>query len=116
MSTSGPAPVRIYTTTYCGYCHAAKRLLRARELPYEEVDVTGDDAARLWLRETTRRSTVPQIFICGQAIGGYTELAALDRSGALRAMLAGAPSGVGGGQGVDQAGDVGAGDGAEGDA
>jgi glutaredoxin 3 len=117
VTTTGPANVRIYTTTYCAYCHAAKRLLGARGVPYEEIDVTGDDATRRWLRETTDRLTVPQIFIGDRAIGGYTELAALDRSGALRNMLSsGPPSASRPGQGVDEAGNVGARDGAERDA
>ncbi len=79
------ADVRIYTTRTCAYCVAAKSLLGARGIPYEEVDVTGDDATRAWLVETTRRRTVPQIFIRGEAIGGYDELAALDRAGRLSA-------------------------------
>jgi glutaredoxin 3 len=82
------ADVKIYTTRSCPYCVTAKRLLSARKIPYQEVDVTGDDAKRAWLVEATRRRTVPQIFIDGQAIGGYDELAALDRSGRLQAMLA----------------------------
>jgi glutaredoxin 3 len=80
-------PVRIYTTRICGYCVAAKRLLGARAIPYEEVDVTGDDARRAWLVQTTHRRTVPQIFIGEESIGGYEELAALDRSGQLDAKL-----------------------------
>jgi glutaredoxin 3 len=81
--------VRIYTTTFCGYCVAAKRLLGARGVAYEEIDVTGDHAKRAWLVEATRRRTVPQIFIHDQAIGGYEELAALDRQGKLKELLAG---------------------------
>jgi glutaredoxin 3 len=80
--------VKVYTTRICGYCFAAKRLLGARGVVYEEIDVTRDDAARAWLVEATGQRTVPQIFIGGEAIGGYEELAALDRSGRLRAMLA----------------------------
>jgi glutaredoxin 3 len=83
------ADVKIYTTQICPYCVAAKKLLAARSIPYEEVDVTGDDAKRAWLLETTRRRTVPQIFIGGQAIGGYDDLAALDRSGELATLLLG---------------------------
>jgi glutaredoxin 3 len=75
--------VRIYTTTYCGYCVAAKRLLSNRGIPYEEIDVTGDHDARAWLVQVTGRRTVPQIFFGSEAIGGYTELAALDARGAL---------------------------------
>ena len=78
--------VKIYTTRFCGYCVAAKRLLRARSIPYEELDVSDDDAKRAWLVETTGQRTVPQIFIGGEAIGGYDELAALDRAGELAGL------------------------------
>lgn len=81
------ADVKLYTTTACGYCVAAKRLLDARDIPYDEVDVTGDHASRAWLVEVTGRRTVPQIFIKGDPIGGYVELAALDRSGELSRRL-----------------------------
>jgi glutaredoxin 3 len=80
--------VRVYTTRVCAYCMAAKRLLGARSVVYDEIDVTNDDAARAWLVKATGRRTVPQIFIGGVSIGGYEELAALDRSGRLRSMLA----------------------------
>lgn len=80
--------VTIYTTRICPYCIAAKRLLGARRIPYEEIDVTGDQAKRAWLVEVTGgRKTVPQIFVRGRSIGGYDELAALDRSGQLASML-----------------------------
>jgi glutaredoxin 3 len=79
--------VRIYTTRVCAYCIAAKRLLRARGLAYEDIDVTSDDAKRAWLVETTGRRTVPQIFIGGESIGGYEELASLDQSGKLSGLL-----------------------------
>ena len=81
------ADVKIYTTRVCPYCVAAKSLLAARGIPYEEIDVTGDDAKRAWLVETTRRRTVPQIFIGTQAIGGYDDLAELDESGELASMI-----------------------------
>jgi glutaredoxin 3 len=79
--------VRIYTTHVCAYCIAAKRLLGARGIAYEEIDVTSDDQKRAWLVETTGRRTVPQIFIGGESIGGYEELASLDQSGRLSTML-----------------------------
>lgn len=80
-------PVKIYLTAWCPYCQRAKALLDLREIPYEEIDVDGDQATRKWLLETTGQRTVPQVFIGAESIGGYTELAALDRSGALRAKL-----------------------------
>lgn len=81
--------VRIYTTSYCGFCFAAKRLLNKRNIPFEEINVTGDGAARAELVQLAEgRTTVPQIFINGAAIGGYTDLAALDSSGQLSQLLA----------------------------
>ena len=83
--------VTIYTTRICAYCVAAKRLLSKRQIAYEEIDVTGDQAKRAWLVEVTGgRKTVPQIFIRGRSIGGYDELKQLDVSGELAPMLAGA--------------------------
>jgi glutaredoxin 3 len=82
-----PAEVTIYTTRICPYCVAAKRLLERRGAAYNEVDVTGDAEKRSWLVRVTGRRTVPQIFVGGEAIGGYTDLAALDRSGQLRRVL-----------------------------
>jgi glutaredoxin 3 len=81
--------VRIYTTTHCGYCGAAKSLLAKRGVAFEEIDCTRDPATRQWLIEQTGQRTVPQIFIAGVAIGGYRELSALDRDGKLRAILDG---------------------------
>ena len=81
--------VTMYTTRICPYCIAAKRLLSKRNIAYEEIDVTGDHAKRAWLVEATGgRKTVPQIFIKGQAIGGYDELKQLDVSGNLAPLLA----------------------------
>jgi glutaredoxin 3 len=85
-----PADVTIYTTRICPYCTAAKRLLTQRGAAYREVDVTGDDAKRAWLVETTGRRTVPQIFFGDEPIGGYDDLAALDKAGQLKDKLAGA--------------------------
>jgi glutaredoxin 3 len=82
------AEVTVYTTRVCPYCIAAKRLLAERKVAYKEVDVSSDDAKRAWLVEATGRRTVPQIFIGAEPIGGYDELAALDRSGELAAKLA----------------------------
>ena len=74
---SKEAEVVIYTTRICGYCVAAKRLLEREGFSYEEVDVSGDSEKRAWLVEVTGRRTVPQVFITGDPIGGYTELRAL---------------------------------------
>jgi glutaredoxin 3 len=81
--------VRIYTTNYCGYCHAAKALLQQRGIAFQEIDCSSDPATRQWLIEQTGQRTVPQIFIGGVPVGGFTELSGLDRAGKLRAILAG---------------------------
>ncbi len=83
-----PPSIKIYTASYCGFCHRAKQLLRDRQLAFEEVDVTDDDDTRDWLAGETGRHTVPQIFIEGRPIGGYDDLAALDRSGRLADLVA----------------------------
>lgn len=81
------AHVKIYTRKWCGYCTAAEKLLAQKGVRYEQVDATGDPATRKWLADTTGRSTVPQIFIDGKPVGGYDDLRALDRSGALDRLL-----------------------------
>jgi glutaredoxin 3 len=86
---SGTVEVRLYTTNYCGYCRAAKALLQQRGAPFEEIDCSDDFATRQWLIEQTGQRTVPQIFIAGVPVGGFSELQALDRAGKLVAILAG---------------------------
>lgn len=84
-----PARVTIYTTPYCPYCVMARRLLRHKGADFEEIDVANDPEKRQWLGTATGRSTVPQIFINGRAVGGYDDLAELDSTGKLDAMLSG---------------------------
>jgi len=79
--------ITIYTTTYCGYCRAAKRLLEDLEVPFTELDVTNDDAKRAWLVEVSGQRTVPQIFVGEEPIGGYTDMAELVRTGVFRTMI-----------------------------
>lgn len=82
------APVVIYTTTYCGYCRSAKRLLQEQGVAFQEVDVTHDQGARRWLARTTGQTTVPQIWVGTKPIGGYSELAGLVRAGKFAQMVA----------------------------
>ena len=82
------AKVEIYTTPFFGYCARAKGLLEQKGAAYDEMDVMEDSAKRGEMRERSKRSTVPQIFINGQHIGGSDELAALDREGRLDSLLA----------------------------
>ena len=80
--------VEIYTKMYCGFCHRAKRLLDEKGVEYEEYDITLGGLKRAeMLERKPDASTVPQIFIDGQAVGGSDELAALEREGKLDAML-----------------------------
>jgi len=82
------AKIEIYTTPFCGYCARAKGLLDSKGAAYEEMDVMMDEKKRSEMRERSRRSTVPQIFINGQHIGGSDELAALEQAGMLDPLLA----------------------------
>jgi glutaredoxin 3 len=82
------ARIEIYTTPFCGYCARAKALLERKRAAYDEMDVMEDAVRRNEMRERARRTTVPQIFINGQHIGGSDELAALDHAGKLDALLA----------------------------
>ncbi len=82
-----PATVQIYTTIVCPYCVAAKQLFQRKGVEFEEIDVTGDRERRRWLADATGQRTVPQIFIDGVPYGGYTDVAALDRTGQLDELL-----------------------------
>jgi glutaredoxin 3 len=82
------AKIEMYTTPFCGYCARAKSLLEKKGAAYEEVDVMMDEKKRSEMRERAKRSTVPQIFINGQYIGGSDELAALEKAGKLDTLLA----------------------------
>jgi len=79
--------VVVYSTQVCPYCVRAKALLAARNIPFEEIDVTHDHERRAWLVQATGRRTVPQIFIGDELIGGFDDLSALDRSGELARKL-----------------------------
>jgi glutaredoxin 3 len=84
--------ILLYTTPFCGYCRAAKQLLRGKSLDFEEIDVALDDEKRAeMIGRAYGRRTVPQIFIHGRHVGGYGELAMLEREGKLDALLANPP-------------------------
>jgi glutaredoxin 3 len=85
------ANVIIYTTEYCGFCVQAKRLLSKKNVSYTEIDVGDRSDLRSWLVQASGQRTVPQIFINGQSVGGFTDIAALDRGGKLDAMLSTPP-------------------------
>lgn len=85
------AQVLIYTTAWCGYCAAAKRLLNAKGANFEEVDVDRVADKREEMERLSGGHTVPQIFINGESVGGYDDIAALDRQGKLDELLAADP-------------------------
>lgn len=89
MSDATTRPrVTMYTTAYCGYCRRAERLLATKGI--EEIDAIRVDEsadARTAMIARTGRRTVPQIYIGDFHVGGYDELAALDRAGRLDALL-----------------------------
>ncbi|MEZ5799104.1 MAG: glutaredoxin 3 [Paracoccaceae bacterium] len=81
--------VEIYTTPYCPYCHAAKRLLDRKGISYRETDVSRDPALRAaMVQRANGRRTVPQIFIGDLHVGGSDDLHALDHQGRLDPLLA----------------------------
>jgi len=78
------ARIVLYTTPFCGYCRAAKRLLAEKALEFEEIDVAFDRDKRAEMIDRAKGlRTVPQIFIHGRHVGGYDELAMLEREGKL---------------------------------
>lgn len=86
------AGIVVYTTPFCGYCAAAKRLLTAKGAEFTEIDVMFDIERKREMIERSGRRTVPQIFIGDRHIGGYDDLSALDGSGELSRLLAGSAS------------------------
>lgn len=83
------AKILIYTKTYCPYCVRAKDLLARKGAAFEEINIE-DHPPEFYdaLKARTGMMTVPQIFINDQLVGGYTDLAELDKNGKLDPMLA----------------------------
>lgn len=85
-----PAPVRMYGTAVCPYCQRAEMLLKARGVAaIEKIRIDLEPPRKDEMIEKTGRRTVPQIFIGDTHVGGFDDLAALDRDGRLGALLAG---------------------------
>jgi glutaredoxin 3 len=81
------ADVVMYKTLVCPYCNMAGALLKKKGVTWREVDVTWDAELREQMEERSGRRTVPQIFIDDFSVGGYDDLARLDRAGELDALL-----------------------------
>jgi glutaredoxin 3 len=89
------APVEIYTTRYCPYCHAAKALLQRKGVTFSEIDVGRDwERREEMVQRANGRSTVPQIFIGAVHVGGCDDLLDLEDAGKLDALLTGEGQGA----------------------
>lgn len=81
------AKVIIYTKANCPYCVWAKQLLDNKKVSYNEIRVDLDDSQRAIMEQASGRRSVPQIFINDQPIGGFDDLAALEKAGNLNQLL-----------------------------
>ena len=77
----------MYSKSWCPYCRMAKRLLAAKGMAWHEVDVEQAPERRREMVKRSGRTTVPQIWIGDRHVGGYDDLARLDASGELDALL-----------------------------
>ena len=83
------AKIVMYATGVCPYCLMAERLLKSKGVAdIEKIRVDLEPARRAEMMERTGRRTVPQIYVGGKHVGGYDDLAALDRAGGLDPLLA----------------------------
>ncbi len=84
---SAVAKVVMYTTQFCPYCHAAKRLLKSLNVAFKDIAVDGNAALRQELVQKSGQRTVPQIWIGETHVGGSDELHQLHRAGKLDELL-----------------------------
>lgn len=80
--------VEIFGNTSCVYCMAARTLFTRKGVPFKDIIVSNDTDQLALMRERSGRSSVPQIFIDGEHVGGFDELDAMDKSGRLDELLA----------------------------
>lgn len=71
--------VTVYTKDYCPYCVQAKNLLKSLNINFEEIDVTNDSETLMKIVQKSRMRTVPQIFVGETFIGGYMDIAELNK-------------------------------------
>jgi glutaredoxin 3 len=83
--------VSLYTTRFCPYCMYARELLDSKQVRYTDIAVDGSPEKRQEMMDRSGRYTVPQIWIGEQHIGGYDDLALLERQGRLDELLSLAP-------------------------
>ena len=90
LPAGGAPEVVMYSTAFCGYCQRARNLLERKGVNVREIKVDEDAGQRaIMLKRSGGLRTVPQIFIGERHVGGYDELAALDRAGELDPLLKG---------------------------
>lgn len=87
MSTASFAGIIIYSTRFCPYCMRARRLLKKKGVEYTEILVGGNRELWAEMEQLSGRNTVPQIFINNEPVGGYDDIAKLDRTGELDQLL-----------------------------
>lgn len=80
--------VVVYSGDNCPYCVRAKHLLQRKGVAYHEIKVDGSPDVRAEMERRSQRRTIPQIFINGHHVGGFDDMAALDRTGELDKLLA----------------------------
>lgn len=81
--------VEVYTQDWCPYCARVVSLLRKKGVAFQEIPAPHGSAVRAEVTGRTGRSTMPQVFIAGQHIGGCDDMLALDRAGKLDPLLQG---------------------------
>jgi len=80
--------IEIYTQPWCPFCERAVHILTTKGVEFREFDAPNGSAARQEARERSGgRTSVPQIFVDGEHIGGCDDLVALDRAGKLDALI-----------------------------
>jgi len=93
MSAPTKPPITMYATAVCPYCIQAERLLASKGIrDITKIRIDTDPARREEMMKRTGRRTVPQIYIGDHHVGGYDDLAALERSGKLAKLLDGEPA------------------------
>jgi glutaredoxin len=66
--------IKIYTTSWCGYCKSAKRFFKEKGWAYEEINIEKNNISREELSKIGKSLSVPQIIMNGEAIGGFDDL------------------------------------------
>ena len=82
-----PVEVVMYSTRFCPYCMRARRLLKSKGVEFTEIAVSGNNELWAEMEQRSGRNTVPQIFINDESVGGFDDIAALNRQNVLDQKL-----------------------------